>query len=191
MIKLLLGLLFISGLASADPDYRLITPPLTQGDRVEVTEYFYYGCEQCFAFEPFFAAWQQRHPEVRISRIPAVRSAWLPLAKAYYSLAAMNIESDLRGRIYAAMQNDDLNDERVLFSWLAKQGVDLQRFTQLYDSSQVARQIVAANDAARSCGIVGTPSLVVDGRFLVLGNLARAELLDRLVEMAKTARIPQ
>lgn len=186
-------LLLFSNTVPAEPDYLPIEPPqLVQSNKIELVEFFYYGCHQCYDLEPFLEDWTERHPEVQVVRIPAFKRAWLPLARTFYSLKILGQEKRLRGLIFSAIhdQGTDLDDEGILFDWLGKQGVDVKQFKTLYFSDEVNRRIGDSADLARRLGIAGVPSLVVDGKYLVLGNLARGGLLDRLVAKAKRARAP-
>lgn len=184
---LLLPLFF--GQASASPDYFEISPAQTRGSRVEVLEFFYYGCEQCAAFEPFLSGWLETHPELLVTRIPAVSSAKLPLAKAYYCLLEMGSEERLRAQLYS--HGGEIVDEASLFEFLQNSAVDLQRFKSLYYSAIIDRKILDATVSAREFGITATPALIIDRRYFVLGNLARSELLDELVQMAAKQRAQQ
>ncbi len=181
-------LLLVSSLALAGPekgkDYLYVDPPLAHQDR-KLVEFFYYGCPQCLQLEPFLNDWLASRPDITLIRVPAFRTAWLPLARAYYALQILGEEERLRSRIYAAIQDQglDLDEEDILFGWLAEHGVDLNKFKKLYRSSQVEVKIKESKQLAISAGITGVPSLIVGGRYLVLGNLANGELLDSLFEM--------
>ena len=83
----------------------------------------------------------------------------------------------------------DLNEEHVLFAWIGRHGVDLKKFEPIYASKAVQMKIADSANLAMRLGIAGVPSLVVDGKYLVMGDLARSELLDQLVDMAKQRRM--
>ncbi len=184
-------LLPISFLAHAQPeagkDYLPIDPPLQIHEKkIELIEFFYYGCPECLDLEPFLNNWLQGRRDIRVVRIPAFRSSWLPLARTYYALSILGQEDRLRSRIFQAMhQGIDLNSEEVLFGWIGSQGVDAEKFKSVYHSKLVRSRIMESEDLARKLGISGVPSLVVDGKFLVLGNLADEDRLDELIDMAK------
>ena len=185
---LLLSIPFLAHGQQAGKDYAVIHPPLLlhESSKVELIEFFYYGCPECFDLEPFLNEWLQGRKDVRIIRIPAFRSSWLPLARTYYALSMLGLEQGLRERIFQAMHDGiDLNDENVLFSWIGGQGIDTEKFESAYRSRAVRNSIMESEDLARRLGINGVPSLVVDGKFLVLGNLSDGNLLDELVDKAK------
>lgn len=175
----------------AGRDYLPIDPPLLQqGKKIELIEFFYYGCPQCLDLEPFLKSWLKSRPNVELVRVPAFRTAWLPLARTYYALAFLGQERRLRDRLFFAIQSQgvDLNEESVLYDWIGKAGVDSAEFKSVYHSRLVESKIMESEDLARRCGITGVPSLVVDGRYLVLGDLSNGELLDELISMARKLR---
>lgn len=185
------ALLLLSFSALAGEDYLPIDPPLqVNSNKILLFEFFYYGCPQCYDLEPFLNDWASRHPEIELVRIPAFRRAWLPLARAYYALVMLGQEGRLRNQIFSVIHAGqmDLDDETTLFSWLEKHGVDMRRFKAIYHSPTVQKKIDESAQLAERLGIAGVPSLVVDGKYLVLGDLARGELLDELVAMAQDRR---
>ncbi len=188
-------LLFFSVFAFAQPevgrDYLPIDPPLQPATKkIELLEFFYYGCPECSDLEPFLQEWLNGRNDVEMVRVPAFRSSWLPLARTYYALRALGQENRLRGRIFSAIRGGtNLNDEHVLFVWIGRRGVDLKKFESIYASKEVQMKISESVDLAMHLGIAGVPALVVDGKYLVMGDLARGDLLDQLVDMAKHRRM--
>ena len=72
-----------------DVDYVVIAPrPGAAGGRIEVIEFFYYGCDSCHRFEPALAAWLRNlAPDVSFRRVPALRRMdWMPLTRLYFAL---------------------------------------------------------------------------------------------------------
>lgn len=188
----LLVLLLSSALAFAQPeegkDYVIVPAPANaKGSNVDLVEFFYYGCPQCLELEPFLLNWLKHHQNVNLIRIPAFKTSWLPLAKAFYALEILGQESRLRPQIFNAIQVQgiDLTDEPVLFNWVGQHGIKPDEFESVYASSAVSSRIEDSISYARRFGITGVPSLVVGEKYLVLGNLARASLLDQLVAMAR------
>src|SRR5579859_5347866 len=61
--------------------------------KVEVIDFFWYGCPHCFALEPYLQGWDRSKPaNVVLVRVPAiVRPEWEPAARAYYTAQALGI----------------------------------------------------------------------------------------------------
>ncbi|OFZ88366.1 MAG: hypothetical protein A3F74_13910 [Betaproteobacteria bacterium RIFCSPLOWO2_12_FULL_62_58] len=176
-----LALFFSAGTAAAQAvagkDYRLLNPqqPTDSGKKVEVLEFFWYGCPHCSSLQPSLRAWLKRKPaDVEFKRVPAVfQDSWVPLTKAYYTIEAMGLVDKLHHDVFSAIheQKIRLQDTTVLFDWAAKRGVDRQKFIDTYNSFAVQSRAQRSVDMTRNYDISGTPALVVDGRYLTAPSM--------------------
>ncbi|MBM3394338.1 MAG: hypothetical protein FJY37_06855, partial [Betaproteobacteria bacterium] len=71
--------------------------PIDDQNRIEVREFFYYGCGACYAFEPYLRAWEQEmSPDVALVRTPALRNTrWIPLTMVYFTLLKLGAHKRL------------------------------------------------------------------------------------------------
>jgi thiol:disulfide interchange protein DsbA len=152
--------------------YQRIDPPQpgAEGDRVQVTEVFWYGCPHCYDMEPLIAKWLQHKPDyVDFVRVPAMfaRPDVQMHAEAFYALQAMGKEAGLRQKIFDAMHKEhrDLRTPEQFEAWLAEQGVDLKAYRAAKQSFSVQADVKRASRLALLYGIQGVPALVVDGRY--------------------------
>ena len=201
-IALCCWLLLSTGSVSAQPlegrDYVTIDPhPTNSGMRVEVIEFFFYGCNACYRLFPVMQAWvENRAPSIDFKRVPALRrKAWLPLSHLFYSLQSLGVLPRLHGRVYQAIheQNWMLSSKGEQIDWAVEQGIEKSQFEAVLDSDETLIASQLARDATVAYGIRFTPSIVVDGRFLttgeMIGNSSRlAYVLDGLIEMALATR---
>jgi thiol:disulfide interchange protein DsbA len=180
MIKGLLvaAALFVSGTAFADAqlgrDYSLLNPPQpTSTKKIEVLEFFFYGCSHCFHLHPLLSAWEKAMPkDVELIFVPTVfRDSWEPMANTYYALESMGQQQKLHDALYRAWneQNMALVDEDKIADFVAKHGVDRAKFTAAYNSFAMQSKVMRAKQMIRSYGISGTPTLVVDGKYVIEG----------------------
>lgn len=179
-------------------DYRVIgQQPLADPTRIEVVEFFYYGCRWCNELEPHLNDWLRRKPaDVAFRYQPAIRNTrWLVLTKAFYAFQALGMQPKLHERIYRAYHREEVNleDEVVLTAWALKQGVELKPLEKLLASDQVMAQVQAAREATYAYEIETTPSVVVDGRYLTssgmtggVGELMR--VVEDLIVLARQER---
>ena len=168
----------------ADIDYRVIKPqPVAIADRIEVIDFFWYGCPHCNNLQPALERWISRKPaDVVIRRIPAIlRDSWAPHARIYYTLEALGEVERLHQRVYHGYHVEELHMSKpdVMSAWAARNGIDRERWEQAYNSPEVQRRVDEAAKLTRAYQITGTPSLVVNGRYLTSGNMA--ESLNSLV----------
>jgi thiol:disulfide interchange protein DsbA len=186
-------------------DYVVLKPaqPTESGKRIEVLEFFYYGCPHCNALQPSLRGWLKQKPaDVDFRRIPAVfQDSWVPLTRAYYAFDAMGVVEKLHYDVFAAIheQNIHLMDTKVLFDWVAKHGVDRQKFVDTFGSFGVQNRLQRSVEMTRNYDIPGTPALAVDGKYLVSPSMTLKpdktvdferyfKVLDQVIAMARKER---
>lgn len=144
--------------------------PTEQNGKVEVIEFFWYGCPHCAEFEPQLQAWKKKLPaDVSFRKVPAIfRDSWAPGARIFYSLEALGLLDRLNDAVFDAMirQRVNLNDEATLFDWIARQGVDRQKFADTYKSFAVAGKVRRAAEMTQEYGFGGVPVLIVGGKYM-------------------------
>ena len=188
-------------------DYTLINPPqpTTSGNKIEVLEFFWYGCIHCYHLESPLKAWLKRKPaDVEFRYVPAAfNSSWLPLARAFYALEAMGVAANYHDDIFSAIHRNNqkslINDPRAMADWLGGKGLDKQKFLDTYNSFAVNGRAQRTTDVTRSYDIPGTPALVVNGRYLTGPSMMVGsdnnisyerffQVLDQLIAQARTER---
>src|SRR6187397_2297608 len=108
---------------------RIANPqPVETGKKIEVIEFFSYGCPHCAELEPHLDAWLAKLPQdVAFRRVPVMfQQRWTPLAKIYYTLDALGVESKLSPDVFKAIhgQNVALWDDEKFYDWAATKGID-------------------------------------------------------------------
>ena len=180
--------------SQADLDYREIPQqPIETGEKIEVIDFFFYGCQYCNDLLPRLERWRRSMPaDVVMRHIPVVRhDSWVPLAKTYFTLEAMGEVERLHPAVFHSYHVEDLymSQEKVIAEWAGKQGLDREKFMAIYRSDETRQKVERARKQTMQYEIQGTPSLVVDGRFLTDGASAKTiEILDRMVRIARQQR---
>lgn len=184
-----------------DVDYVLIPPqPVVIPDKIEVIEFFYYGCESCNRLEPQLQSWlRTRARDISFRRVPALRrTAWVPLTRVYFALEQLGELDRLHTQVYQAVHDDGLNlgNSSELYEWAQKVGLDRGKLEQVLDSDAVRAQVQRARDATVAYGIRATPSFVVDGRYVTSGGMvgsleALLPVVDGLIDKARMTRSPK
>ena len=179
-------------------DYIAIAPqPVATADRIEVVEFFWYGCPHCNNLQPALDAWLKRKPaDVELRRIPAAfRDSWLPHARIYYTLEALGETARLHQSVYTALhQNkESLMSGNETADWAARNGIQPSQWLAAYNSPEVSRKVEASKDLTKAYSVPGTPSLVVDGRYLTSSGMAESmpaliQTLEGLIVMARERR---
>lgn len=157
-------------------EYKLLQPPqpTQSGKKIEVLEFFFYGCIHCFHLHPKLSAWEKTMPrDVEITYVPVVfRESWEPMANTYYALELMGKRNQqIDDALYDAwnLNNIDLSDEAKIGAFLAKHGVDSNKFREYYNSFTVETRVLRSKQMLQLYHITGTPTLVVDGKYVIEG----------------------
>ena len=195
----------------AGKDYQVIKPPqpTASGNHVEVLEFFWYGCPHCAHLQPSLHEWLKRTPaDVAFRRQPAAfQDNWVQLARTYYTIDAIDAVNKLHGELFDAIHKTKVlnpaalsKDQKPLFDWVATKGVNRQKFEEAYKSFGVASKAQRTIDTTSAYDISGTPSIVIDGRYLIAPSMAPAKAdnsinyelffkrVDQLIDMARKSR---
>lgn len=195
---LLLPALAASQAKHDHPEYtELKTPqPVETSGKVEVVEFFWYGCPSCYKFEPALESWLPKLPsDVVFRRVPAILSArWSLDAEIFYALDALGLVEKLHRPFFDAIHRDRLKTDNAgaLAAWLRSKGADPQRFEQARKSFGVQAKVRRAAQLSASFQIEGVPTLAIQGRYTVSAGHGPAfdEMLataDKLIARARTA----
>lgn len=178
----------------AGKDYKVLAnPEKIEGDKIIVREFFWYGCPHCYNLEPYMQAWAKTKPaDVIFMQTPAAMNpVWEQNARGFYAAQLLGYQSRTHQAMFDAIQKDrqKLFDQASIGKWYASQGVDINKFNSMYNSFAVNTRIARSNDAARRYQIAGTPSIVVDGKYLVEGEDGKVpQVIDYLVKKVRAER---
>jgi thiol:disulfide interchange protein DsbA len=181
-------------------EYRTIPPrPPATGERIEVIEFFWYGCPYCNQLQPALESWLQRKPaDVELRRIPAVfRESWIPHARLYYTLETLGELGRLHQTVYRThhIEHENLNSAERSAEWAGRHGLDRAAWLATYNSPEVEQKVRQAIADTRLYAVQGTPSLVIDGRYLTSTSFTETvagviPILDELIGLARAERVP-
>jgi len=163
---------------SAGIDYdALETPVATQsGDKIEILEFFWYGCPHCFHFEPALNKWKKDLPtNVTFTRLPSpLNPSWMVHTKAYYTLQTMGEAEKHHDAIFQAMhvQKQKLNNKASIATFLASRGVNKDSFLANFDSFAVEMRARQALQLGQSYKVSGVPMLAINGKYTVSASKA-------------------
>lgn len=188
--------LLTAGLShAAEPYVKLPAAQATRGDgKIEVIEFFWYGCEHCYLLEPRIEAWLPTAPkDVVFTRVPAVANErWLPMATMFYTVEALGLLDRLHPRIFNAIHKERLRLEQgpIRDQWLAREGIDRARYAEVEKSFAVTVKVKRARELTHAYRIDGVPALAVNGRYLTGPRYAGGAdgvfpAIDKLIELSR------
>lgn len=187
----------------ANPEFTLLQPPqpIEGGGKVEVIEFFWYGCPHCARLEPFIQKWEKTLPkDVVFKRVHALPGdSWIQTATIFYTLEAMGLLDKLHMKVFDAIHNDNviLTNKATRDQWLVKQGVDLGKFLDVEKSFAVVTKLNRARQMTASYKVDGVPMLFVNGKYVTSNTHANGDtgrimvIVDRLVDRARKENVAQ
>jgi len=145
--------------------------------KIEVIEFFWYGCPHCNAFEPMLEAWIKRLPaDVAFKRVPvAFRDEPFTMhQRIYYALEAMGQLDAVHRKVFFAIHNERqrLDKPADVAAWMSKNGVDGAKFTEVANSFALQAKLRQAKQLTDAYRIDGVPAMGIHGRFYTSGSLA-------------------
>ena len=153
--------------------------PVENASKIEVIEFFWYGCPHCYSLEPYIETWLKKlPPDVEFRRVPAVfNSRWGHDAAIFYTLEAMGLVDKLHRPLFDAIHKSGLRtDNEAAFSeWLQKNGVDPKKFMDTMKSFGVQSKVKRAVQQTVAYKIDGTPAMAVAGRYTVSADQGRTQ----------------
>ena len=188
-VRYVLGLMLLELLFAAPPavageafdiegKYQLVLPvqPTETPGKIEVVDVFWYGCPHCFRFLPVMEEFEADLPEfVEVRRMPAIfRKSWVVHAKGYYAALLLGKAADIHRPLFVAIHVDKskLGTRDELKAFFAKFGIGGADFDATFDSFGVESLVQKSMVMQGRYGVRRTPSVIVNGKYLVSGSLA-------------------
>ena len=185
LLMLLASGLLLAATATAQPvrfeagvHYKMVQPaqPTNDANKVEVVEVFGYLCPHCSNFQPFIEAWSKRQPEsVEYLRMPVVfQRAWEPFARFYYATEALGILDQAHPAIFNALHTEHqrIRTEGDLADFVSQFGVSSADYEKAARSFAVDTKMRRGVSMGQRYGVTGTPSVIVNGKYLVTAKMA-------------------
>lgn len=177
-------------------DYKLlpVPQPVAQKDKIEVIEFFSYGCVHCFNLEPSVVTWQKKLPaDVSFRQEQIVWDKSMePFARLFASIRMSGQSSKLHEPAFSAVMKEkrNLTQSEAVKAWVKEQGVDADKFMQIYQSFSVNGEVARALKMTRSYQVEATPSFVIAGKYVPLTAEPQRllQVVDALIAKARDER---
>jgi thiol:disulfide interchange protein DsbA len=185
-------------LKAEQPGYETLSPaqPTHDPAKVEVIEFFWYGCPHCYDFEPMLEKWRKTLPaNVEFIRQPAVFSdLWAKHGKAYFTAEALGVVDKVHNDFFDAIQTkkQKLETEDQLAKFFVAHGVNETEFHNTYNSFMVDAKMRQAAATAGRYGVTGVPAIIINGKYKTNGPLAGShekmiEIMNQLIKQESAA----
>ena len=192
-----LGLTAAAALAQQPGTFATISPPQPAdgGGKIEVIEFFWYGCPHCYALEGAVNNYVKNLPkDVVFRRIPSTPSdtGWGEMSRMYYTLEALGVLEQLHPKVFDAIHKEKINlgQKSKRDEWLAKNGVDPAKYAEAEKSFSVATKFNRAKQLTYAYKVDSVPRLIVNGKYYTAPELAGGgqnifPIVDQLVAQAR------
>ncbi|WP_297428775.1 thiol:disulfide interchange protein DsbA/DsbL [uncultured Acinetobacter sp.] len=179
----------------AGKDYTVLPNPgvVDVKGKIEVREFFWYGCGHCFTLEPHMQAWLRKLPkDVNFVRTPAAMNpVWEQSARGYYVAEALQIRRKIHLPLFHAIHDkgQQIFDQKSQAQFFVKYGVPEAKFNSLYNSFPITAKVSKANQLAKQYQLTGVPAVVVNGKYVVQGDDGKVvQVINYLVEKERKAK---
>lgn len=178
---IVMAALLCASTASADVvqgrDYALLPSPqpVATAGKIEVIEFFSYGCPHCARFHPTVTKWAKALPDDAVFvRVPVSfgRRPWGQLVRTYYALEAMGDLEKFDDALFKAIHDEHkpLFNEDSLAAWVAERGGSAAKFREAFNSTAVSQKSLRAEQLTRDYRVSGVPQLAINGKYVPLGD---------------------
>ncbi|CAB1206615.1 thiol:disulfide interchange protein DsbA/DsbL [Acinetobacter bouvetii] len=179
----------------AGKDYTVVATPgkVDVPGKIEVREFFWYGCPHCFRLEPHMQAWLKQMPkDVNFVRTPAAMNpVWEQNARGYYVSEALRIRKTTHLPLFHAIHvnGQQIFDQKSQAKFFVKYGVPEAKFNSLFNSFAITSKVAKAKQLAQQYQLTGVPAVVVNGKYVVQGEDGKVtQVVSYLVEKERKAK---
>jgi len=179
----------------AGQDYQVLTNPVKveKPGKIEVREFFCYGCGHCYTLEPHMQDWLKKLPkDVRFVRTPAAMNPlWEQAARAYYVSEALGVRQKAHLQLFHDIhaKKQPILEQAQLAKFYTRYGISEAKFNSTYKSFPISSKIAQAKNLAAAYQLTGVPAVTVNGKYVVQGDNAKVvQVINYLVEKERKAK---
>jgi protein dithiol oxidoreductase (disulfide-forming) len=166
-----------------DVNYKVLSPAQPTAvapGKVEVVEVFWYACGHCYLLEPKLEAWEKKGKPayVQLVRLPATWNDMLKNhARVFYTAELLGKLPQLHADIFREInvKGGRLDTPASVEAYFVSRGVPKADFQKAYASFSVESKVRQAEDLNRRYRITGTPTVIVNGKYVTDVGMAGSE----------------
>lgn len=168
----------ISAPFEEDVDYeRLDQPqPTKSKNKIEVIEFFWYGCPHCNNFDPYLQRWKKGlASDVEVILIPAIfRPEWEIHARAFYTAQVLKVLDTIHPAMFNAIHDRGLpmSNKAQIMKLFIDNGVSERDFNRIFNSFAVESKVRKAKTVHLNYGVRSVPNMVINGSYRTNAGLA-------------------
>ena len=179
----------------AGKDYTVVPNPVQVEvpGKIEVREFFWYGCPHCFTLEPHMQTWLKKMPkDVRFVRTPAAMNpVWEQGARAYFVSEALGVRQKTHLTLFHEIHQGGkpILEQASFAKFFTQYGVSAAKFNSTYKSFAITSKVAQAQDLAKRYQLSGVPAVTVNGKYIIQGEDGKVtQVLDYLIAKERAAK---
>lgn len=176
---------------------RLGTPlPTDDPKKIEVIEFFWFGCPHCNAIEPAVVGWKSKLPSgVAFRKEHVAFPQAIKHQQLFYTIKALGAEDKLTQPVFDAIHKErkTLTQVSDMAELAAKNGVDAKAFKDAYESFSVKSNMRRSASLAERFGVDGVPAFAVNGKYYTAPAMAGGtgqvlQVIDFLINRERSSK---
>jgi len=176
-----------------------IEPPIattSENGKVEVLEFFWYGCPHCYNIEPDMEEWlKTQKGNIDFRMVPApLNPSWTVHTQFFYAAEALGVLDKLHKPLFSAMHKEKrkLFDKASLIDFAVEHGIDRKAFSDAWNSFGVYVKVQQARKLGKRFQLSGVPAVGINGKYKTNGSLAGTypkmfTIMDELIAVESKA----
>jgi protein dithiol oxidoreductase (disulfide-forming) len=186
-----------------DGQYRKLETPVattSAANKIEVIEFFWFGCGHCNALDPALEAWLKKTPaDVSFKRIHVNFGERTDIhQRLFLTLEALGLNATQNASVFTEIhaKNKKMTTREEVLAWAQSRNLDMKKFTATFDDRfTMARKQALAAQLQAAYKVDGVPHFGVDGQYITSPGIARSELgffntLNYLVQITRKKNNP-
>ena len=163
--------------------YEVLESPLRteNPDKIEVVEFFWYGCPHCFRFEPYIKEWKKNKPDnvEFINAAPPLNPAWKLHSQAFYAAQVLGVLDQFHEPMFTAIHVDKkrMRKPKDVGKLVDALGLDAEKFLKTMKSFNVDAKIRQSLQLASNAGLNSVPTVIINGKYRTSGSIAGLSLI--------------
>lgn len=147
--------------------------------KIEVVEFFWYGCPHCYRLESYMESWDRTKPSyITFRRVPVPYDGlWNLHARTYYTAEKLNVIAKTHRPFFDAIHKErkTLTSQNAIARFFAGYGVDPARFNDTFGSFSVEARMRLASKEADFYKISSVPTVIINGKYHTGADIAGSE----------------
>lgn len=146
-------------------------------NKIQITEFFWYGCPHCFHMEPLLVKFLKDNPNVDFKRYPLAFPNWKSGAAFYFAENNLKLTSTLHDKVFKEIHDnkkDILNNKQLREQFLKSNNVDVKAFEDQLASFTVNMEVKKSEQVAKNYELFSAPTFIINNTYVVTPALSKS-----------------